>query len=73
MRTTVKTDDAELARKARAADESLRENYAGLDPDTFIQEVERSLTELDVALPPEQVRAYAQHISDRADFELTLP
>jgi hypothetical protein len=73
MRTHVTTDDAGLARRFQAADESLRENYSGLDPNAFIQEVERSLTALGLDVPAERVSDYAQHIADRADFAMTLP
>ena len=73
MTTTVTHDDPELVRSAQAADESLRQNYAGLDPEEFIPEVERSLKDLGFVLTPEQVRDYAQHISDRTDYELVPP
>ncbi|MCW2771244.1 MAG: hypothetical protein JWR27_2677 [Aeromicrobium sp.] len=62
----------EAKEKFRAADESLRKNYAGLDIDEFIPEIERSLGELEVGVPAGIVREYAQHISDRADYELAL-
>jgi hypothetical protein len=62
----------EAEEKFRAADESLRQNYAGLDVEEFIPEIERSLGELDASVPEATVRDYAQHISDRADFELAL-
>ena len=73
MHTTVTTDDAQLADRVRAADESLRKSFAALPVDDVVVEVERSLTELGVDLPESTDRGWAQHISDRADFELTLP
>jgi len=73
MHTTVTTDDAQLAEKMRAADESLRKSFAALPVDDVAREVERSLTELGVELPEATVREYAQHVSDRADYELVLP
>lgn len=75
MRTTVTTDDASLAQAAidlETADESLRKSFSGLDVADVIPEVERSLSAIGIELPPETVRAYAQHIVDRADFQLTL-
>lgn len=73
MHTTVTTDDAELADRMQAADESLRKSFAALPVDDVVREVERSLTELGIDLPPETVREYARHVSDRADYELVLP
>ena len=73
MHTTVTTDDAQLAEKMQAADESLRKSFAALPVDDVAREVERSLTELGVELPEATVREYAQHVSDRADYELVLP
>ncbi|KAA1376007.1 hypothetical protein [Aeromicrobium fastidiosum] len=73
MHTTVTTDDAQLADRVRAADESLRKSFAALPVDDVVVEVERSLTELGIDLPASTVREWAQHISDRADYELTLP
>ncbi|MBD8606496.1 hypothetical protein IFT73_06485 [Aeromicrobium sp. CFBP 8757] len=73
MHTTVTTDDAQLAEKMRAADASLRKSFAALPVDDVAREVERSLTELGVDLPEPTVREYAQHVSDRADYELVLP
>ena len=75
MRTTVTTDDASLAQAARdleTADESLRKSFSGLDVTDVVPEVERSLSAIGIELPPDTVRAYAQHIADRADFQLTL-
>lgn len=73
MITTVRTDDAELADKIRAIDESLRKSFAALPVDDVVREVERSMTELGVDLPETTLRDYAQHVSDRADFVLELP
>ena len=73
MHTTVTTDDARLAEKMQEADESLRKSFAALPVDDVVREVERSLGELGIDLPPETVREYAQHVSDRADYELVLP
>lgn len=76
MQTTVTIDGHELdeARAAdfRAADESLRKSYAGLDVGDIVPEVERSLGELGAEVPAGTVREYAQRIADRADYELVL-
>ncbi len=72
MRTTVTTDDDELAGKIRAVDESLRKSFAALPVDDVVKEVERSMTELGLDLPEATLRDYAQHVSDRADFQLDL-
>jgi hypothetical protein len=73
MHTTVTTDDAQLAERIRAADESLRKSFAAMPVDDVVTEVERSFAELGVDLPAPEVREYAQRISDRADHELVLP
>ena len=73
MHTTVTTDDAQLADRVGAADESLRKSFAAMPVDDVVVEVERSLTELGVDLPASTVREWAQRISDRADYALTLP
>ncbi|NRQ50514.1 hypothetical protein [Aeromicrobium stalagmiti] len=75
MRTTVTVNDeqhADLAQKVEAADESLRISFAGLGLDEIVPEVERSLAQLDVDLPAETVRAWAQHIRDREDYALHI-
>ncbi|MEV7395687.1 hypothetical protein [Aeromicrobium sp. NPDC092404] len=79
MRTTVTIETDELPEitrdireKLEAADESLRKSFAGLDVEDVIPEVRRSLDEIGIDLPTEEVRQYAQHICDRADYELVL-
>lgn len=75
MRTTVTTDDASLVQAAKdleTADESLRKSFSGLNVADVIPEVERSLAAIGIELPPDTIRAYAQHIADREDFQLTL-
>ncbi len=76
MRTTV-TPSSEspegISQQIVAADESLRKSFSGLPVEDILPEVERSLTEVGVVLPHTQVRDYAQHISDRADYEFVLP
>ncbi len=76
MRTTV-TSLSEapegISRQIVAADESLRKSFAGLPVDDIVPEVERSLTEIGIDVAEAQVRDYAQHISDRADYEFVLP
>lgn len=76
MQTTVTIDGHELdeaqAADFRAADESLRKSYAGLDVGDILPEVERSLGELGAEVPQGTAREYAQHIADRADYELVL-
>jgi hypothetical protein len=79
MRTTVKIENETLSEVSEdihqqvvAADESLRKSFAGLAVEDVIPEVERSLTEIGVQVPAAQVREYAQHIVDRADYELVL-
>jgi hypothetical protein len=80
MRTTVKVDEtstigapAEIVRQVEAADESLRKSFAGLPVEDVVPEVERSLTEIGIEVPTAQVREYAQHIVDRADYDFVLP
>jgi len=79
MRTTVRiesealrAESAELGRKLQAADESLRKSFAGLPLEEIVPEVERSLDEIGVGIPLADVRAWAQHISDRTDHELVV-
>jgi len=75
MRTTVTTDNPALAQAAedlRVADESLRKSFSGLAVADVVPEVERSLEAIGLDLESETVRSYAQHIADRADFELNL-
>jgi hypothetical protein len=79
MRTTVTTGPStdraatDVVHQLEAADESLRKSFSGLPVDDVVPEVERSLDEIGVALPAETVREYAQHICDRADYQLVLP
>ena len=76
MRTTVTSlsnPSEGISRQIVAADESLRKSFAGLPVDDILPEVERSLAEIGVEVPDLQVRDYAQHISDRADYEFVLP
>ena len=73
MQTTVTTDDAHLAEKIRGIDESLRKSFAAMPVDDVEVEVRRSMSEIDLDLPDETLREYAQHVSDRADYELVLP
>ena len=73
MHTTVTTDDAELADTLQAIDESLRKSFAAMPVDDVAVQVRRSMAEASVELPETTVRDYAQHISDRADYELVLP
>ena len=79
MRTTVRIESealraapADLDRKIQAADESLRKSFAGLPLEEIVPEVERSLDEIGVEIPLSEVRAWAQHISDRTDHELVV-
>ncbi|VXB38977.1 hypothetical protein [Aeromicrobium sp. 9AM] len=76
MRTTV-TSLSEppegVSQQIVAADESLRKSFSGLPVEDILPEVERSLAEIGVEVPDTQVRDYAQHISDRADYEFVLP
>jgi hypothetical protein len=73
MHTTVTTDDPALAETLQANDESLRKSFAAMPVDDVVVQVRRSLAESSVELPEATVREYAQHISDRADYELVLP
>lgn len=73
METVVRTEDTELAETIRLADASLRKTCAGLDVDEVAGEVARSMDALHIDLGEETLRDYAQHISDRADYELVLP
>jgi hypothetical protein len=73
MHTTVTTDDAALAETLQAIDESLRKSFAAMPVDDVAVQVRRSMDEASVALPDATVREYAQHISDRADYELVVP
>jgi hypothetical protein len=73
MHTTVTTDDVQLADKIQAVDESLRKSFAAMPVDDVSREVRRSMDELGLDLSDETVREYAQHVSDRADYELVLP
>jgi hypothetical protein len=73
MHTTVMTDDPRLADQIQAVDESLRKSFAAMPVDDVVREVERSMSELGVDLPDATVRDYAQHVADRADYELVLP
>lgn len=63
---------AETSQKVIAADESLRKSFAGLKVDDILPEVERSMNEMGIGLPDSTLRDYAQHISDRADYEFIL-
>ena len=58
--------------KVIAADGSLRKRFAGLKVDDILPEVERSMNEMGIGLPDSTLRDYAQHISDRADYEFIL-
>lgn len=73
MTTEVTTDDHELAKSVRLADQSLRKTCAGLDIEDVLAEVTRSMKALDIHLDDAALRDYAQHIADRADHELVLP
>ena len=70
----VPADDAdrELVSKIEGADQALRQNFAGFDVDAVLPEVRQSFSHLAVEVSDEQLRAYAQAISDRSDFELVL-
>jgi hypothetical protein len=73
MHTTVTTDDAALAETLQAIDESLRKSFAAMPVDDVAVQVRRSMDEASVELSDATVREYAQHISDRADYELVVP
>lgn len=72
MQTSVTTDDAQLADRIRAADESLRKSFAALPVDDVVDQVERAATELGLDLPQAIVRDWARAVSDRADYLLVL-
>lgn len=62
----------DVADQLEAADQALRQSFSGFDVDAVRSEVERSLAEIDVDLPADQVQAYAQAIADREDFAISL-
>lgn len=72
MKTTVTGASDDLVQHVEAADESLRKSFSGMDVSEIVPEVERSVAELDIALSADDIRAWAQKISDRADHQLTL-
>lgn len=72
MRTTVSGGSDEVVQQVEAADESLRKSFSGMDVDEILPEVRRSVTEIGLSLTDDEVRTWAQHISDRTDHQLTL-
>lgn len=69
------SDDAglrEKAEKIEGVDQSLRHSFSGFDLDTVMPEARTSLAQVDVDLDDDRLRAYAQSICDRTDFELVL-
>lgn len=69
--TSASGDDA-VVRALELVDDSLRQVYAGFDPDDVVPEVARSLAEVGVDAKPEQVRGYAEAIARRSDFRITV-
>jgi hypothetical protein len=59
--------------QVEAADQALRQNFAGFDLDLVVPEVERSWNEIGLDVPASAVRGYAKAIAGREDYELTLP
>jgi hypothetical protein len=63
----------ERADQIELIDESLRKSFSGLDTDTILPELKRSLEEIGIELPADQLHDYARAVSDREDFEFLLP
>jgi hypothetical protein len=70
---TASPEQPERADQIELIDESLRKSFSGMDTETVLPELERSLEEIGVKLPADQLHTYARAISDREDFELLLP
>jgi hypothetical protein len=62
----------DLADQIELIDESLRKSFSGLGAEAVIPEVQRSLNEIGLSLPADQLQAYARSITEREDFELVL-
>lgn len=73
METIVRGADRRLVELVTLADKSLRTSFAGLDVDQIVPEIQSSLTALQITLDAVTIREYAEHIRDRASFELVLP
>jgi hypothetical protein len=62
----------ELADQIELIDESLRKSFSGFAAEAVIPEVQRSLNEIGLTLPADQLQAYARSITEREDFQLVL-
>ncbi|MCD9199775.1 hypothetical protein [Aeromicrobium wangtongii] len=66
------TPDPAVRQEIEAADQALRQNFSGFDPDVIVPEIERAFAHLQAQPSADDIAGYARAISARADFELVL-
>ncbi len=64
--------DPQLVEQIEAVDQSLRQSFSGFAVEDVVPEIESSFEHLPLSPARDVVDAYAQAVSDRADFELVV-